>query len=665
MVLATASERETKKGHRPAAGQAARGGAPGRAFFVSRPLAAVRGMILLPGASGRETKTGPVERRIACMDHLGNRALSSQLADDFSWLEEHYRRQPEHAAQAAELRLAAALVRNVLGPFLDEQPPTPLHLAIVGGAGSGKSTVANLLCGAVAAESNPQAGFTRHPVAYTSANGPAGWSSHLGFLGPLQRLTQPSPANLDADVYQVRRVGADPVGFGLLQQFVLWDCPDMTTWAARDYVSRLLEVSALADVLLYVASDERYNDEVPTQFLKLLLDTGKPVIVCLMKMKEADSGALVAHFQREVATRLPPGLVAVLAVPLMSPDELADPVNHAARYRIPLLNQVGVLGEPPAAARRRAVRGATNYLVNACDRMLAVARRDLAALQDWRHVVQAGQVEFNHRYAREYLTSEKFLRFDEALVRLLDLLDLPGVGKLLSGTLWVARAPYRWLKTLVVKAVGRPEVAGPPELPVLEAALTGWIDLLRKEAVRRASTHPLWAQIDQGFGSGLTDLIRERFQQGFRGFQLGLAGEVDQTARAIYEDLEKNPVLLNALRGGKLTMDVAAIATTIVIPGPLLQHLILVPVAAAVTHQLVELLGKQYVDAQRELARQRQQALVAQYISGPLAEWLGQWPVSAGSTYERLQLALRRIPSAIQQLETTVVERLDPVPVLR
>ena len=34
------------------------------------------------------------------------------------------------------------------------------------------------------------------------------------------------------------------------------------------------------------------------------------------------------------------------------------------------------------------------------------------------------------------------------------------------------------------------------------------------------------------------------------------------------------------------------------------------------THQLVELLGKQVVDAQREQTRQRQQALVAQYISG-------------------------------------------------
>ena len=156
------------------------------------------------------------------------------------------------------------------------------------------------------------------------------------------------------------------------------------------------------------------------------------------------------------------------------------------------------------------------------------------------------------------------------------------------------------------------------------------------------------------------DLAHDRFEQGFRSFQLGLADEVDRTARAIYEELEKSPAQLNTLRGGKLALDVAAIAGTLVLPvGGVLQHALLIPVAAAVTHQLVELLGKQYVENQRELARQRQQALVGQYISGPLAGWLAQWPVATGSAYERLQLALRRIPAAVQQLDAAVTRALN------
>jgi hypothetical protein len=88
------------------------------------------------------------------------------------------------------------------------------------------------------------------------------------------------------------------------------------------------------------------------------------------------------------------------------------------------------------------------------------------------------------------------------------------------------------------------------------------------------------------------------------------------------------------------------------------QHALLIPLAASISHQLVELMGKGYVEGQRELARQRQQALMMQHLSAPLAEWLIQWPATGGSSYERLQLTLRRLPVAIQQLHAAVSQRL-------
>jgi hypothetical protein len=588
-----------------------------------------------------------------------SRNLTSQLAEDLSWLEDHCRRQSDQATATAHLRLASALVRNCIGPFMDGQAPLPLHIAVVGGAGAGKSTVANFLSGAAVAEANPQAGFTRHPVAYTGSNGQLSWPAHLGFLGNLQRLAKPSPASLDADVYQVRRVPDEAGVFSLLPKFVVWDCPDMTTWAATGYVPRLLEVAGLADIIVYVASDERYNDEVPTEFLRMLLQAGKAVIICLVKMREADAPAFVAHFQNEVLGKLPGRAVACLTIPHLTPAQLADPVHQAKRYRIPLLNQVAVLGEPVDAARRRTVRSATNYLVAAQDYLLGVARNDLAALQGWRRLVQEGQSEFEQRYYREYLTTEKFHRFDEALVRLLELLELPGVGRVVSGALWVVRTPYRLAKGFFNKAIKRPDMPSMPEQPILDTALTGWLNLLRKEAARRADTHAVWAHIDKGFAGGLGDEARQRFEQGFRGFQLGQADEVDRTARAIYEELEQSPMALNTLRGTKFALEIGAITGTIVAGGINWFDLILVPLAASVTHHLVELLGKQYVDSQRENARQRQRQLVSQYIAGPLAEWLIQWPATGGSAYERLQLALRRIPTSIQELDAAVTRALD------
>ena len=107
--------------------------------------------------------------------------------------------------------------------------------------------------------------------------------------------------------------------------------------------------------VVYVASDERYNDEVPTHFLRLLLQSGKMVVVCLMKMEEADAPAFVAHFQREVLDRMPARAVATLTVPQLTHAQLVDPNHNAPQYRVPLVNQIFVLGEPvngcPAAHR--------------------------------------------------------------------------------------------------------------------------------------------------------------------------------------------------------------------------------------------------------------------------------------------------------------------------
>jgi energy-coupling factor transporter ATP-binding protein EcfA2 len=596
------------------------------------------------------------------MDHVAARSVTNQLAEDLAWLEEHARKQPGKIAQAAELRFAAALIRNVAAPYLEGHPPAPLHVAVVGGAGAGKSTIANMLCGAIMAESNPQAGFTRHPVAFVPAIGEVMLPSSLGFLGPLQRLTKSEPSSLDADVYQIRRVSQEAGQFGMLDKFIVWDCPDMTTWAATGYVPRLLEVAALADVVVFVASDERYNDEVPTQFLKLLLGAGKMVVVCLMKMREADAPAFVKHFQQEVLDRMPAKAVATLTVPLLTPMQRADPTRNAPMYRVPIVNQIFVLGEPINTARQRTLRSAMTFLQTHEQQLLSVAREDLIALEGWQQLIREAQIEFDNRYRREYLTTERFRRFDEALLRLLELMELPGVGRFASKTLDVLRMPYTLTKKMFQSALARPELGGMPERQILDAALLGWIDHLRKEAARKMNSHPLWNHIHQGFNTGLTDAIKERFNEKFRGFEMSLGEEVERTARALYEDLEKHPVALNTFRTAKFTLEASLVVGsvgTILWSGGLaapavVASLVAAPLSASVVQMLVDFFGKQYVDIHREQTRDRQQALVSEHISIPLAQWLTEWPTTGGSQYERLQTILKRFPENMRNLETAI-----------
>ena len=410
------------------------------------------------------------------MDPHDHRDKVRQLADDLQWLEGHCRRQADLAPHCGQLRLAAALARNVIGPALDGQPSTPLYLAVVGGAGAGKSTVVNLLAGAAVAEANPQAGYTRHPTAY--APPAASWPGTLGFLGPLRRLAGEYPANLDEDVYQVR--STPPAGANdPLAEFVVWDCPDMTTWAAVGYVSRLIEVSALADVIVYVASDERYNDEVPTQYLHMLVRAGKAVIVCLTKMREADAEALAEHFRDEVLARIAPGSTAdippipTVPIPQLTPDERADPAKAAGRYRIPLVNQLLVLCPSTAEARARTVRNAVRFLEAAGDSLLDVARKDLAEVEAWKAAVQGGRAVFEDRYRREYLAGEPFRRFDRTKEQVLALLDLPAGARYASAVFTVLRMPYTFVRDQIFRLVTRPPAPSLPEADVLSGAMPG------------------------------------------------------------------------------------------------------------------------------------------------------------------------------------------------
>jgi len=608
------------------------------------------------------------------MQTTDHRILVNQLAEDFGWLEQHARSQTNLSDHVAPLQMAAALVRNVIGPYLNQADCAPLHLAVIGGAGTGKSTVVNFLTGRVIAEANPQAGFTRHPIAYVARTRPderaeLAWSAQLGFLGNLQRLGESAPANLDQDVYQVRRIApAESEGdakFGLLRDFVIWDCPDMTTWAAAGYVSRLIEVSALADVIVFVASDERYNDVMPTQYLQLVIKTGKPVVVVLTKMTEAQTQPLSDHFRQEVLSKMPAlpdgsrPMIPVLTIPYLRPEQLADPVALASKYRIPLMNQISVLSQPIRAARERSVKLAVHYLQHEGQQLLEVARTDLQAIEAWQALVHTGEQEFDARYRREYLNGEPFRRFDDSRQAVIDLLDFPAAGRVVTAIFWVVRAPYRLLRSWTVQLLRRPDGVNLPEHTVLDGALTGWLDQLRASALQRSDGHAIWKQLARDFDASMGRDAHQEFETNYRRFQLSVADEVEGTRRGIVDNLRGNPGLLFVLRVGKLVADVASVGLALWLGNFSWWLLLFIPVFVSLTHQVVELIVRSYVDAVREQVRLRQEKLVHEHLAHSMALWLNQRPVSGGSPLERLQRVLRAIPDATRTLQEWVAAQMQ------
>lgn len=595
------------------------------------------------------------------MDSTAHRNTVRQLADDLSWLEDHCRKNPELTVHAAHLRLASALTRNVIGPSVDGQKESPLFVAVVGGAGAGKSTVVNFLAGSVVADANPQAGFTRHPTAFVPEANRGSWPTQLGFLGPLVRINEEKPASVDEDVYQVKRLPAGTTDASMID-FVIWDCPDMTTWASSNYVSRLMEVVALADVVVYVASDERYNDEVPTQFLHLTIQAGKPVVCCLTKMREADLEGLIQHFRTEVLGKLPAALgdipaLPVVAIPNIPSDIRKDPAVAGAKYRVPLLNELLALAPSPKMARQRTVSNAVKYLQHAGDGLLNVARRDLGELETWRGLVTDGQREFEQRYRSEYLAGEAFRRFDQTKLDVLKMLELPGPGAFVSMALALVRKPYDLLRGLVSKTITRPSMTNLGEQAVCNAAMESWLAKLQAEALRRHPTHPMWKNVTVGFDTTLKTQAHDLYSQNFRILEAKETTELDATARAVPDALDKNPVLLNVLRGAIITLDVVVIVLVVWLTWPPGWWLLLLIPALSITRHAVEVIVGAIVNRERNKLRAEREALLKSQLTNPLQNWLAEWPTSGGTSLERLQQVLTRIPASIRELGTLLIPK--------
>lgn len=572
------------------------------------------------------------------------------LATDLSWLERYSHERSELEQAVVPLRLAAALLRNHVGPLLANRPALPLHIAVVGGAGTGKSTVANFLIGRAIAEANPQAGFTRHPVAYVAAGSEFSTQLQQGILGPLVSIPGPVSSDRDEDVYQVRLVGQVTAENEPLQMAVVWDCPDMTTWKANQYQTRLVETIGLADLVIYVASDERYNDAWPTQYLQYMLQAGKPVIACLTKMQPEQAEPLLKHFREHVIARIPEcsGVSAIVALPTLTAAEQADPAGAASPHRHRLLEPVHWWLKKPHKTRHDSATRAVRFLNQFQETLLAPARHDLNAVAQWKRWVNDGQVTFEQRFLSEQLSGEQFPQFAVAMIRLMELLELPGVGQYISKAMYVLRSPYRWVKSWIKK----PDAVTVSMQQVISAGFQGWLDQLRRELLAQDANQPVWKALREAYQQGIDQQLTTSFQKQLTCFVELQAKESDTIAKAIYEELEKSPTALNTLRGLKFSVEAASLTGVIVTAGThLLLDAVLVPVVASLTQAVTEALGKQYIDAQREKARTRLMSLFTQSLSQPMAEQLRHWPDSLVPELPHLQGIVERVPTALSSIQ--------------
>ncbi len=189
-------------------------------------------------------------------------------------------------------------------------------VVFIGGTGTGKSTLFNALCGKPLSETGVERPKTAGPVSYAcQAN-----RMDLGFpLEGIRIVRAPAPDSPS------RRVSGRPGELTVLDHqreewrgLILVDTPDLDS---VEIVNRRMTEAlvGLSDAVVFVSSQEKYADEIPSTVLARVLGAGKPSFFLLNKVHDRESGKEVVETLRGFGVALQDGRIWMIP-PMGAPE---------------------------------------------------------------------------------------------------------------------------------------------------------------------------------------------------------------------------------------------------------------------------------------------------------------------------------------------------------
>jgi len=271
----------------------------------------------------------------------------------------------------------------------------------------------------------------------------------------------------------------------------------------------------------------------------------------------------------------------------------------------------------------------------------------------WEDTVQhITHQEILEGYNQEYLDGERYGEFNQTLVRLMDRLEIPGVGPLLRLLSTAMRIPFRLasgaLQALWGGAKAQPRQS--PEHEVLDRLIQQWLSALRSEAqlLASAGSHPAWGDLARRLDSlDFTQQLIQRFERSYHAYRQRLDEEIQQRVQEIYDALAQRPWLLNLFRGTNLVVDATSIALVIKSGGLNWSDAVLGPLVAGLRHALLEAGLDKYLQTQQSLLKRRQleaiQAAVEQHLARPMRDLF-----TGAARAEELSIARRDVAQLSQ-----------------
>lgn len=573
-----------------------------------------------------------------------------------------------------EFLLVEALIRIRVGQLVYGGAELR-HVAVFGGNNVGKSTVVNILAGEEVASTSPHGGHTQHAQAFFSLSAQNGKRRLFGDNPYAFHRFHPAP------VAALGRTHFDQYGEGrrsssvLPEHIVLWDMPDCDSTESRQYLSAVVEAVALADVIVYVTSVEKYAVSHMVEWVFLLHEAGIVLLECLNKTRQRDQAEVI----RSQRTRHFPEMARQLGLPAPEPrivglrylvegkeQDLWGPHHpEASELRVITIEMV------QKADRGTAGVAALNFCLQRIERLLEPAHMEVLATEQWTVAVENAVKDFSAVYEQGYLQSDKVIDpFNRLNLEILNLLDpnIPGLHQASQAIRWITRWPTKLVLTIgrhifsLLPGDGDEQVNKlPPELKAYSDAhmfVLNKLGALIDSASKAPRRHPFWDALSAAWTEELKTLS-EQFGKRIQRHMAETDAEVKKTAREIYQALEQQPILLNALRSVRVTANVAGAVLGFVVPHgsgvalDLLEEAVLAPLLMTGVEAATAGAVESFVSDRRrrlvEKLRRDAHSIAAELYRAPLLEIANMVMEKTGSLGIDKEI-IQQLPGALKQL---------------
>ena len=546
-----------------------------------------------------------------------------------------------------QLILAESFLKK--GQLISTHSERALQVAVIGPTQVGKSSIVNLLLNNTIAGVSALAGYTVHPQGFL-----AGVSGHdhqwlEGHFGDFRRVEMKDLNAQDYNAYSL--MPADKVPPTPLPDCLLWDLPDFDSIDAAGYREGVLTTIGLADIVVLVVSKEKYADQSVWEMMALLEPLKLPTIIIVNK--------LVADSQQAVLLSLSDKWRQARkdAVPTIIP------LNYQSSGRLETWPQVEFESArrafTEAVSQRRPSEQSSfekAYLNQHWQGWLAPIREEETALKTWGQLLDHAVKEALAQYERDYLEHpHHYETFQNALLELLTLLEIPGLAKILSKIrrvlTWPVRQVFRWGR-FGKRSSDAVDIS--QEINLLNQKAEHFLIQISEKIIDQIDDEPekaqWWKEMNAVMRSNRQEIM-EGFGQAALVYHEDFQGEVEDIAQRLYRKLQDQPAVLNSLRATRLTTDSAAIALAIKTGGIGLQDLVITPLMLSVTSMLAESALGSYMSRlemelkQKQLATVKQQLFLAA-MKVPMAKLPEQMEQN-----KRFNISLDRVEQAEQQLK--------------